>query len=669
MKRKKRSGPSNKDDELKIKSDEETPTDSSDKSKLGRRGFLKVGAGAAALTLANPLDTVAQRRPATTLGRARLLGECNDVPFAEPTKVFATTVNGQSVLQYTLNAEPLNWTFACSGQQPQPGLQPVFNGALPGPSLYIVPGTSINLTLNNRLDTMPPFTGDNCPGGHHQTPPKPACFQHTNLHVHGLQVSPCSLDAKHCGPYDIDGKNPPLQCSSDDVLVDIFPGQSNKYCIVLPDMHAPGTNWYHSHLHGASAYQVSGGMAGAIIIQEPPAAQIVRQDLDKVFMLQEVIVNPPPPNFPTFPTVYGSLGGGGGLPPTTVFVNGLCRPTLKMNAGQTMRWRFINTSATPRGLMKLRLVKTTSCSTTVPTSTVNDQVMFLIAIDGLSFYGVNPQPVRYHLMGNGNRADFLINLQPGLYTLVKDGYPLESVLNPASTNYTAASAASTQVLGYIDVQPSGYKDTIPPVIPGTKPAYLNPIWNVDTVRSQPVQFQNPATKTFQIDNAFYDANAPIQVKLNTAEQWTLQNIGFAGSPGGQTNTHPFHVHLNPFQILDIPFDFEVTNADMQKYFPNVRRWNPRDPCGWMFWDTVALPAQIPPGTGPAGQLQIRSRFLIYDGEYVTHCHILVHEDVGMMINVQLIGNGVGPNVPVHTYPPDAAACIARTSRCAGDTKP
>ena len=72
---------------------------------------------------------------------------------------------------------------------------------------------------------------------------------------------------------------------------------------------------------------------------------------------------------------------------------------------------------------------------------------------------------------------------------------------------------------------------------------------------------------------------------------------------------------------------------------------------------------------PAFDEQIRSRFLIYDGEYVTHCHILVHEDVGMMINVKLVGNGVGPNVPVHTYPPDAAACIKRTSRCPGDTPP
>jgi len=655
MKRKKRPGPSGKDLEPTATNDQETGS----KPKLGRRGFLKIGAGAAAITLANPLESIAQQRRTTKL-QARLTGECNDVPFSEPKPVYAKVINGQNVLEYSLSAEPLEWTPSCPGQTtPATGLQPVFNGALPGPSLYVDPGTSINLTLKNNLTIS--FKGDVCPGGHHANPPNPACFQHTNLHVHGLQVSPCSIDSngnKHCGPYEINGTNPPLKLSSDDVLVDISPGQSNDYRIVLPDMHAPGTNWYHSHLHGASAYQVSGGMAGAIIIREPPEGQVVREDLDKVFVLQEILLNPK--DIP-FPPVYG---GPGKPPPTQVFVNGLCRPTLKMNAGQNMRFRFLNIGATPRTLMKLRLVKTTTCSPGLPpTSTADDQVMWLMAIDGLSFYGVNPQPVRYHLMGNGNRADFLINLEPGLYTLYKDAFPLESVLNPSSTNYTFASNNSTskQVLMYIDVQASSYKEEIPKVIPGNKPAYLNAIWNVDTVRAEPLKFQNFAKASFQIDGAYYADNKPIEVKLNTAEEWTLENYADKAAVP-QSNTHPFHVHLNPFQILGVSFDYEVSNDDLQKF--GLKRMDKNDPCTWPFWDTVPLPGMTSPVKGtPATPLKIRSRFLIYDGEYVTHCHILVHEDVGMMIDVKLVGDGVGPNEPVHDYPPATKACIDRTSRC------
>ncbi|MCM3870654.1 MAG: multicopper oxidase family protein [Pyrinomonadaceae bacterium] len=662
MKRKNRLGPSREGLKPTASGDQETKPDSDPKSGLGRRGFLKAGAGAAVVALVTPTESVAapeggvrvppQRPP-------RLLGECNDVVFSEPKAVVARTIGGRSVLNLSLTAEPLSWTYQCPDDTPETGLQPTYNGAVPGPSMYVDPGTRIEIKLTNNLDAMPPFSGDNCPGGHHTSPPTPACFQHTNLHTHGLQVSPCSISstgAKHCGPYAIDGVNPPLRCSSDDVLIDIFPGQSNKYCIVLPNMHAPGTNWYHSHLHGASAYQVSGGMAGALIIREPPAAALVREDLDKVFVLQEVLLNPTP--LPPIPPVYGSVGA---MPDTQVFVNGLCRPTLKMLAGQTMRWRFINATGTPRGLMKLRLVKTQTCSSTFPANNNDNQLMHLIAIDGISFYGVNPQPVRYHLMGPGSRADFLINItEPGLYTLLKDGFPLESVLNPTSTNFTNASAQSKDVLAYIDVQPSRYRDVIPKIIPGKKPAYLNPIWRVDYVRPQPIKFQNTAPGTFQVDNAFYDANVPIKAKLNTAEEWTLQNIGFAGAP--QTNTHPFHVHINPFQINGIAFDFEVADADRK-----VPRMNWRDPCTWPFWDTIPIPAQMTPGTSPPGQLKIRSRFLIYDGEYVTHCHILVHEDVGMMINVKLIGSGIGPNVPVLDYPAAAKACIRRTSRCPGDT--
>ena len=649
-------------------------------SKLGRRKFLVAGTGAAAAALVVPIagaqtDTIVRRPtinpaigPLRPLRDLFIRTECNGVQFRQPTVVTARSYGGDSVLNWTLNAEPLSWSYKCPDQLLPTGGRPIpaFNHDVPGPSMYVDPGTTINLRLNNKLNTLPPFSSDHCPANHMGNPPTPGCFQHTNLHTHGLMVSPCSLDSngnKHCGPYEINGSNPPLKCSSDDVLIDIFPGQSNDYCIVLPDFHAPGTNWYHTHLHGSSAYQVSSGMAGALIIREPPAGEIVPQDLDKIFLMQEVLLSPTNQPQPAAPPVYGALGGAPAAPPTTsFFINGLCRPTLKMLAGQTMRWRFINATGTPRGLMKLRLVKSGACTNTVPpppTARTPDTIMNLIAIDGISFYGIPPQPVRYHLMGAGNRADFLVNIkEPGIYKLVKDGFPLESVQNPSSTNYTAASAGSKAVLAYIVVQPSNNNDQIPAVVPGTKPHYLQPIWNVDKVRPQPIKFQNPAVKKFQIDNNYYDMNAPVQADLNTAYEITLQNTGTGGG-AGQVNTHPFHIHINPFQILGVAFDFEVANADL-----NGRpRMNPRDPCTWPFWDTVPIPAQIPPNTGPPGQLKIRTRFLIYDGEFVSHCHILVHEDVGMMINVKINGAGVGPNQPLHDYPAAAKACIDRTSRC------
>jgi FtsP/CotA-like multicopper oxidase with cupredoxin domain len=547
--------------------------------------------------------------------------------------------------------------------------------------LYVDPGSTINLELHNNLNEMPEFKKDVCPEGHHGDPTLPACFQHTNLHFHGLQVSPCSIiknpktgqNERHCGPYQITSDDTKPVFSSDDVLVDIFPKFSNTYKVVLPDMHAPGTNWYHSHLHGGSAYQVSGDMAGAIIIREPEESQIVRQDLDKVFMLQEILVNPPPDvkPWPDYPPIYGTTIINPTNPnPTRVktefFVNGKCRPTLQMRAGEMMRWRFINTAVTPGGLTKLKLVKTPQCSPTPPATIPEGEIMYLIAIDGLSFYGWNPQPVRYHLLALGGRADFLVKLEKGLYTLYKDSYPLESVNKPDSTNYTRATATNTQVLMYIDVQGSSDPpDKIPEKIPGNKPAYLNPIWSTDPNKAKTVKFQNPGGAKFQINGNPYPNNTTIDVDLNTAEEWTLVNNA---APVPQSNTHPFHVHLNPFQIDGITFDFEVSKADRDALgLPEMKK---DDPCTWPFWDTVALPGANRPAKGvppPDTQIKIRSRFLIYDGSYVTHCHILVHEDVGMMVNVNLNGKGVGPGERVTTYPPAAADCIRRTSKCPGDT--
>jgi FtsP/CotA-like multicopper oxidase with cupredoxin domain len=65
---------------------------------------------------------------------------------------------------------------------------------------------------------------------------------------------------------------------------------------------------------------------------------------------------------------------------------------------------------------------------------------------------------------------------------------------------------------------------------------------------------------------------------------------------------------------------------------------PDDPTNWRWLDTIPIP--------PNGHLRIRSRFLTYHGAYVLHCHILVHEDVGMMQDLTVVGDGAGPCVAV-----------------------
>jgi len=651
------------DDNQSFESDDHTtkPT-----TAMTRRLFLAAGTGAAAAIVRPGVLVDAQTRrkgPARTARHPlgpRLVSPRSYIDFREPPALYARTLpNGESVLRAELNCEMTPWEYVCD-EQVFKGAIPIYNGYVPAPTFFVDPATRMDLVLNNRLPPKWSPTGtDNC-GQHGGDPPQPQCFTHTNLHTHGLLVSPCSIEVTgpvHCGPIRANR----LRLASDDVLVDLYPsdpatgypGDSLRYCIVLPEFHDAGTFWYHSHLHGSSGYQVSSGMAGALIIRERPGEELVQQDRDKIWLMQEVVFG----GAGKFPAVYGTPG----TPPDSRFlINGQCRPTLRMETGQTQRWRFINGTATPRGLMKLRLVKCPGnvCDNSIPPQSPSDIVMHLIAVDGISFYGFPPQKVRAHLMAPGNRADFLINLsQPGMYKLIKDAFPVNATsIGPISPTNPAirSSDFSTQVLAFIEVAASPSKEKVPDLVPGRRPDYLLPICRVDRVRPEPIKFQNPDAQKFQIDNMYYMPDNPaIEVNLNTCEEWTLQNT--AGDEVPQSNAHPFHIHVNPFQIVGRTIDFEVLNQDLP---PSGRLRN--EPANWLWADTAALPGQNPPATGPVGQLKVRSRFLVYPGEFVFHCHILVHEDIGMMMNVKIKGDGVGPCVPLREIPAAARQCIDRT---------
>src|SRR5450830_93782 len=100
-----------------------------------------------------------------------------------------------------------------------------YNGGLPGPTLHVRPGDRIRVSLRNNLAAP------------------------TNLHTHGLHVSP--------------------RGNSDNVFVMIQPGESFDYEYQLPDTHPPGVYWYHPHHHGLVADQVFGGLYGGIIVDDP----------------------------------------------------------------------------------------------------------------------------------------------------------------------------------------------------------------------------------------------------------------------------------------------------------------------------------------------------------------------------------------------------------------
>ena len=127
------------------------------------------------------------------------------------------------------------------------------------PTIEVAPGDTVRVTLNNKLPVDPSCTE---PG---QATDTPHCFNGTNLHSHGLWVSPTG--------------------NSDNVLLKLLPGNSFQYEYNIPSDHPSGTFWYHPHLHGSTALQVAGGMAGALIVRgnRKPTA-VANGDLDTLLV-------------------------------------------------------------------------------------------------------------------------------------------------------------------------------------------------------------------------------------------------------------------------------------------------------------------------------------------------------------------------------------------------
>ncbi len=97
--------------------------------------------------------------------------------------------------------------------------------------------------------------------------------------------------------------------------------------------------------------------------------------------------------------------------------------------------------------------------------------------------------------------------------------------------------------------------------------------------------------------------------LDTVEEWTLINKS--------TEDHPFHIHVNDFQVISVngkPF-----HADGLQ-------------------DVVVIPKN-------GGRVVIRNPFDDFPGHFVFHCHILGHEDAGMMQTVDVIRRGARPTPP------------------------
>lgn len=509
---------------------------------------------------------------------------------------------------------------------------------LPAPTLCVYPGDQIALNILN--DLSPNGDDTYCPVPlPDDLKNRPHCFNTSNIHFHGLHVSPLTYTPNGPVTGDQPEAKEPGAKSSDDVLFDLQPGEDHDWCIQLPDFHGPGTHWYHAHVHGTTALDVSNGVIGALIVQEPPGEEILAGAPDVVMVIQEIL--------PALDCssgdltaqqcqdrgVYEQAGPGVG---EQFLVNGVETPTLTIKNGEVQRWRLINGTGTPRGFMIVDVVKIEG-STKIP------QTLYRVATDGITLYGKSMTSsdveVTSYELSPGNRVDFFVNLPPGEYQLRKEPDP-------------DVPATSASVLVNITVTEEDYDDgslqnnfntLLQGDIPGTPPCYLEPLSSSDAIDNPKlVAFQasnspspddpitTPGFGNFRISDTKYgDAEAVMTVPLGDTQNWILANV-IGNSP------HPFHIHVNPFQIVETG---TVTNYDSTQPISDTNpqiNWDTTVDDG-IWWDTIS----VPQGTA----MKIRHRFWDYWGTFVLHCHILIHEDQGMMWKVDITNtncNGIDP---------------------------
>lgn len=566
-----------------------------------------------------------------------------------------------------------------------------YNRQLVAPTIRVNPGETARITLINSLekeDCATPADGINTPH----------CFNSTNLHAHGLWVSPAG--------------------NSDNVLVTIAPKTRFQYEYNVPADHPAGTYWYHPHLHGATALQVASGMGGALIVDgdRPPTPggwgdiDTILKTADgkafreRVVLLQQIQYacrNPDgtiktrtvdgktvawvcdPGDVGTIEGKNGSDQGYDQFGPASwqesnryTTLNGAVQPTfVDARAGEIERWRVIHAGV--RDTINLAIVKAKpgakpitpgmgpaqtlwmqeNCSGNArDTDTDPALVQWQFASDGQTQERVIP--LRTNTFQPGYRSDFLaVFPESGLYCVVDRGANQDGTVNGQVKSDRLL--AFVRVTGIKRVRDNGLKtitDTLTAAA-GRLPRdvrtqvrqdlknglHLNkfvahaPVTDGEVSGKQNLTFaiSNATGKfTFLVDGKPFDpTDFTRTVTLGTAEEWTLtaaNEITPATTPP-TVISHPFHIHVNPFQIVRIlnKDGTDVTDPAI----PRARRLalEGGDPqyldLKGVWKDTVWVKQDY--------KVVIRTRYERYIGDFVLHCHILDHEDQGMMQMVRI----------------------------------
>ena len=402
-----------------------------------------------------------------------------------------------------------------------------FNGQIPGPVLEASPGDHVRIDFRNSLP------------------------ENTNLHYHGLHVPPTG--------------------NADNSFLSIPSRESFTYEFDLPASHPGGMFWYHPHVHGSAARQVSRGLAGVFIVRgELDQIPEIAAAPEAILVLQDFDLNsaglPKEPN-----STERMMGREGSL----VTINGQITPALYIQKDGWLRLRILNASSSRFYWLRLE-----------------EHPFYLIGTDG----GALPAPEELEeiLLAPGERVDAMVEgARPeGSYRLLSLPY------NRGGAGMGGSSIETLVLATLIYESQAEYTWRLPQQL-----VSIDPLPEPSVQRSFLLGqgmgggMMMGRGMAFTINGRVFNPNRiDTSVQLNAVEEWEFLNTTMMD--------HPVHIHTNPFQILGT------------------------DGTPLRAWKDVAL-------VRAGERVRLRTAFRDFTGSTMYHCHILDHEDLGMMGRLEI----------------------------------
>ena len=407
-----------------------------------------------------------------------------------------------------------------------------YNSRLPGPVLRVREGDRVRLRFINKLEEM------------------------TNLHLHGLHVSP----------------------NVDNPVAEVAPGEVSTLEFDIPKGSA-GTYWYHPHMHGTVARQMFAGLAGAIVVEGPLEAMPELRGVEEHLIVLrdlELVGDQPAP--------HAMMDWMNGKEGSLLLVNGASKPTLNATR-PTLRLRLLNASNARYYRLQLE-----------------NHPLYLIATDG-GFIG-QPVALEELLLAPGERAEVLVRLErEGRFRLLNLPYDRGTMMHGMG-GMGRMGGMGNMGGGMKGNAPTDQMQALMTVVaprnprPLPLPSSLDSVPTLDVTKASVTRRvvmteQMMQARFFLNGKSFDPKRVDFTGRLGDLEIWELENRA--------DMDHPFHLHTYPFQVIS-------------------RNGRPEPFRAWK--DTVNLRKN--------DVVRIAVPLTDFTGITVYHCHVLEHEDRGMM---------------------------------------